>query len=149
MQPLKSIQPLKLNSLGVGGALPLPSAGSSMVAPKSLDAMKPKKSCGDIERDCDDEVAEIESAFEARAKEESRRFAKATDSEYWVCLCFQTREEVEEFMEKSGWGNPQEKYIDGRKVADALGIEIKKDAGGFGKVKIDRRYADMSKTKGK
>lgn len=108
----------------------------------------PKPSSGSIEQDCAEELKEMENAFKDRAQAEERRKIKSTDSEYWVCLCFQTREEVEEFIRKTGWAKPDQKYIDGRKAAKAMNITLESlDNSGYGKVKVDKTYAAMSARK--
>lgn len=70
------------------------------------------------------EMSEVLKAFRARAKNESARFEQATDSEYWVALCFQTRDQKEEFLRKINVAALGDKYLDGLIVAEALGIAI-------------------------
>lgn len=70
-----------------------------------------------------EKLPRVLSAFQQRAKTEQDRFADVTDSEYWVCLCFQSREQAEAFA--AGAKLPAgEKYVDGRKFARRLGIEL-------------------------
>ena len=73
------------------------------------------------------ELNEVQKGFIARAKAEEARRVLTTDSEYWVCLCFQTRAQVEAFLRESGWGKPEAKYVDGRKVAAELEIALPPD----------------------
>ena len=46
------------------------------------------------------------------------------DPEYWVCVCFQSREQKEEFLAKAGWLDLGEKYLDGLEVARRLGVAV-------------------------
>ena len=46
---------------------------------------------GSVEADSKAEVSAVLQAFKDRAKAEQKRFDLATDSEYWVVLCFQSR----------------------------------------------------------
>lgn len=69
-------------------------------------------------------VHRVESAFRKRAKGEQKRFDAATDSEYWVAICFQTREQKEEWLRKTGLAELGDKYLDGHEVADAMGVEL-------------------------
>ena len=66
---------------------------------------------GDVEADTRAETGAIKNAFAARAKREADRMRKATDSEYWLCVCFQSREQVEEFLRLSRWAKAGAKYV--------------------------------------
>jgi hypothetical protein len=72
-----------------------------------------------VVRDLNEEVSDTLKAFKERSAQEAKRFQDATDSEYWFAVCFQTREDKErflkEFLPKLG-----DKYLDGRKVEDAI-----------------------------
>ncbi len=76
-------------------------------------------------------LGELESAFMQRAKREGDRFELATDSEYWVAVCFQSRGQKEQFLaglariaKRAGVEVDGDKYIDGWDVAKALGIAL-------------------------
>ncbi len=99
---------------------------------------------GDPEKDSAEELKAVKGTFALKLEAEHRRQLKATDSEYWICLCFQSREQVEEFMRLSGWGTEDDKYIDGQKVAAKIGIPITAEIVGFGKVKVDPKFAALS-----
>jgi hypothetical protein len=99
---------------------------------------------GDIERDSEAEMSAVKAGFIARAKAENSRRQKATDSEYWVCLCFQSRTQVEEFLRKTKWGSPSDKYLDGQKVAKKLAVDLTPEPTGFGRVKIDSTLANLA-----
>lgn len=112
----------------------------------SMGMKAPKKSkpgSGDIATDCAEELGEVEKGFRARAATESKRKEHVTDSEFWVCLCFQTREQVEEFLRASKLAKPTEKYIDGRKVAKALNIALPADPA-WPTAKTNSKLADMA-----
>ncbi len=57
-------------------------------------------------------------------QDESNRFALATDTEYWACLCFQTREQKEYFLNALNILQFGERYLDGQEVAKQLGITL-------------------------
>lgn len=99
----------------------------------------------DIEADCAKEFAVVETEFQKRASDEQKRFQKATDSEFWVCLCFQTREQCEEFLAKCGHAEPDEKYVDGVKFARLIGKPVTPDETPFGKTKIDPTWSKMAR----
>lgn len=100
---------------------------------------------GDIEADSAAEMSAMKAGFIARAQQENKRREKATDSEYWVCMCFQSREQVEEFLRRTGWGLPTDKYIDGQRVATALGVDIPPEEEPLTeRVRISPDWADLS-----
>lgn len=79
---------------------------------------------GDAELDSKADLEAIDEGFRARAKDEAARFRLATDSEYWFCVCFQSREQKEEFLRKMDLIDIGDKYLDGQLVAGRLGVEI-------------------------
>jgi hypothetical protein len=79
---------------------------------------------GDTEADAKADLDALAGGFRERAKAEARRFELATDSEYWCCLCFQTREQKEAFLGALNLLLHGDKYIDGRVVAKQLGITL-------------------------
>lgn len=88
-------------------------------------------------------IKELPSAFSELAKEEQRRFVEATDSEYWFCVCFSTREEKDEFLRKSGLWDYGDKYLDGAVVAEKMGVKINAPRARFGQVKISARMKKL------
>lgn len=80
----------------------------------------------DLAKDAASEMSALEEGFKSRAQKERDRFQKATDSEFWFAVCFTSREEKEAFL-KAAKVNKKfmgDKYIDGRKLAQILGIEM-------------------------
>ncbi len=91
-----------------------------------------------------EEVSELLKGFRERAAREQTRYEDATDSEYWVAVCFQTREQKDEFLQKSGLLSLGDKYLDGLKVARKLGISIESPTPPMPKLRIDRRLAQLA-----
>jgi hypothetical protein len=79
---------------------------------------------GDDSVDAVQEFNEVQKAFMDRNKAEAERFQLATDSEYWCCLVFQTREQKEHFLAAMHWMTHGDKYIDGVKAAKSLGVDV-------------------------
>jgi len=79
---------------------------------------------GNTEQDLKQEFNEIQKGFMERNKKEQERFKLATDSEYWCCLVFQTREQKEQFLHAMKWMVHGDKYIDGVKVAKQLDVSL-------------------------
>lgn len=90
------------------------------------------------------EMSVVESEFKARAKEENKRFIEATDSEYWIALCFQTRAQKEEFLEKLKLIDLGDKYLDGLKVAKRLNVDIESPTPADRKFKVDKVWDSLT-----
>lgn len=101
------------------------------------------KYTGDIEADAAAEFGVVESEFRKRNSDEKARFQKATDSEYWCCLCFQDRAQAQAFAAAIGM-DPTAKYMDGQKVAEKLGIKIPASPLPFGTAKIDKKLVRLA-----
>lgn len=87
-----------------------------------------------LEQVLNDEVAEadkkIKTADQLRMDREAAKIAKQFtdefDSEYWLCLVFQTREQKEAFLKLTGWGEKLDgdKYLSGTRLAKLLGVAL-------------------------
>ena len=77
-----------------------------------------------LAQDAAAEFTALEQGYRDRAKNEADRFKRATDSEYWVAVCFDSREEKERFLRAAGLDTLGDKYLDGRDVARALDIDF-------------------------
>jgi len=100
----------------------------------------------DLEAAAAQEMSDALKAFKNRAKEEDGRFQDATDSEYWFCICFQTRAQKDEFLKKMGWWEIGDKYLDGMRVAAELGIELESPVPPLPNLRVDWRLAKMAGT---
>jgi hypothetical protein len=74
----------------------------------------------DLAADAAEELTALQAAYRERAKNEAGRFKAATDSEFWVAVCFKTREDKETFLQKQGLAQLGDKYLDGYKVGKIL-----------------------------
>ena len=83
------------------------------------------------------ELSAVLQGFQDRSRRENQRFVEATDSEFWFAVCFQTRQQKEEFLQKMGWTELGDKYLDGLLVADAAGIELEAHTPALPKLKTD------------
>lgn len=81
--------------------------------------------------------------FRDRAKQEGKRLEDVTDSEYWVAVCFQTREQKEEFLAKAGWVDLGDKYLDGMQAAKRMGIKLESRIPPMPKLRLDRRLLEL------
>lgn len=67
-----------------------------------------------------EQISAVKQAFVDRAKLERARLKDATDSEYWVALCFYNRAEKEAFLKEFGLSRLGDKYLDGNRAAEKL-----------------------------
>jgi hypothetical protein len=81
---------------------------------------------GNIEEDSLVELTELQKGFQDRSKQENDRFKLSTDSEYWCCICFSSREQKEHFLKQTNLLEIGDKYLDGYKVAKKFNIELPK-----------------------
>lgn len=96
-----------------------------------------------VERMAAEEVSEILASFKARERTEEQRFHDATDSEFWVALCFQTREQKEEFLHKMRWFELGDKYIDGMQAAERANVTLSSRIPPMPTARADRQLADL------
>lgn len=101
------------------------------------------KYAGNFEEDSKAEFSAIRSSFAERAREENKRRELATDSEYWICLCFQTREQKEAFLAGLKLSTDADKYIDGRLLAVKLGIDLPANPI-FSEPRVDHSWDEFS-----
>lgn len=103
-------------------------ARADMRAKKVADKMpryyQTPEQTGNAEADSAADLDELQAGFRKRAKDEGKRFEQATDTEYWACLCFQTREQKEAFLKALNLLAIGDKYLDGQEVARVLGVEL-------------------------
>lgn len=90
-----------------------------------------------------EEVSELLQGFRNRERNEQQRFEDATDTEYWVALCFQTREQKEQFLHAIGWYELGDKFIDGMAAAEKANITLTARIPPMPRHTIDRQLSDL------
>ena len=94
-----------------------------------------------LESECLADMGEVEKGFRARMKAENERFRDMCDTEYWVCLCFKSRAQKEEFLASVGMETDL-KYIDGREMARAVKRPVKTPDLKFARIKApDKEFS--------
>lgn len=83
----------------------------------SFGRKKDKKPAG-MDGMTESEKREAE-AYRARAKAERKRFVAATDSEFWICLCFPSAEHIDRWHEAFGFGEDHA-ILNAADVVDSL-----------------------------
>jgi hypothetical protein len=99
-----------------------------------------------LEAQAASEVSEVLAAIKAGERSNDQRFDDATDSEYWFCICFQTREQKEEFLNLVGWTEIGDKYLDGMKVAKAMGLKLTSRIPELPRLRIDRALRTLTRS---
>lgn len=77
----------------------------------------------DADEPVERKVAVAQTEFMKRAQAEQKRTELVTDSEFWFCVCFETREQKDKFLKAAGLWDIGDKYLDGRQVSKALGVD--------------------------
>lgn len=105
---------------------PVAKTGFSMQGGGVDDPLADVDYTDNLAEDCGREFEALQKGFKARAKAERDRFTRATDSEFWFAVCFETREEKEAFLRAAGVKKQimGDKYLDGRKLAQVLKINM-------------------------
>ena len=98
----------------------------------------------DLESEVMEELSEVEKSFRQRMTAENKRFRDMCDTEYWFCVCFTSRAQKEEMLEKLGLPL-EEKYIAGREFAKAVHAQLKTEDIKFARIKKPNKdYSDRS-----
>ena len=96
------------------------SALDRVLSPGTSRRKGKRKSSGSFAEDSVKELSELEAGLKERKAAEAARFKRATDSEFWFAVCFETREEKDDFLRWTGLIELGDKYIDGRVVAEVF-----------------------------
>ena len=92
-----------------------------------------------------EELSELLKKFKAQSKEERKTFIENVDSEYWVAICFQSREQKDEFLVQAGLAQYGDKYLDGMDVAEHMGIHISHLTPKIRKTNISKTWLEFTK----
>lgn len=98
---------------------------------------------GELAAEVKQMVAELDTGFSERRKQEEKRFWNNVDTEYWCCICFQNREQKETFLRALRLAALGDKYLDGEEVARVLGVTL--PAGPvWPRVKLNKAFGDLT-----
>jgi hypothetical protein len=79
---------------------------------------------GSLEKDAAAELDAVSQGFRDRKAKEAERFELATNSDYWLCLCFATQAQRDAFLAGTGWRDLGLRFLDGREVARRQGVAL-------------------------
>jgi hypothetical protein len=113
----------------LGGGKKKPAAAKNNVARKlarqaTPDPLADVEVTGNLEDDTLAELDALSEAFRERAAREQDRLTDAMDSQFWLCLCFRSTDDVTAFLRAAGIEQLGDKYLDGHKVAAVLGVDM-------------------------
>ncbi|AXB48204.1 hypothetical protein A4R43_01115 [Amycolatopsis albispora] len=111
-----------------GSAAPMGGSNDDLLAQLNAepepDPLADVEYTGDVPEDSRRELTALQQGFRDRAKREAERFRLATDSEYWLAICFKSREDKEKFLRNAKLLHVGDKYMDGYAVARLLGVPM-------------------------
>lgn len=98
----------------------------AMFDPEADNPLDDLEMTGDPEVDAAAENEEVERDFLDNVRVEGDPYRVSIDPEFFFVVCFQSREQKNEFLEKSGIGDAVsgDKYIDGLKLATFLDVPV-------------------------
>ena len=80
---------------------------------------------GDIQSNSDQEISAVQLEIERNRAAFEERFRITADPEFFFCVCFQSRDQKEEFLKNIGWFDDLgDKYLNGLDVARRLDIPV-------------------------
>ena len=89
--------------------------------PNPLDALPDG---GGIEENVENELSETLRLILEEKKQLRDMYRVQNDPNYYAVLVFQSEEQKGQFLALTGWGHPDDKFINGLQVADKIGVEI-------------------------
>jgi hypothetical protein len=89
------------------------------------------------------ELSDLLKKLKAAAQQEQAVFLENVDSEYWCCLCFQTRAQKDEFLARMGWADLGDKYLDGLAIAQKQGLKLEAKTPPVRKRNVSKRWREF------
>lgn len=101
-------------------------AGGGFKSGGPLDVVAESEEPGQFRDEVAAELSVMQDAYRKRNVAEKKRRTAATDSEFWIAVCFTDRAEKERFLAAVGVMPDLhgDKYINGRVLAAKLGLRI-------------------------
>jgi hypothetical protein len=82
------------------------------------------KDTGDPTQNGEQEISATLAAIKAEKKERRDQYRTLTDPNFYLVVCFQSTDQKNEFLQKSGWAEEDAKYLDGLELAARLGVDV-------------------------
>jgi hypothetical protein len=113
------------------------------------DPLENLERTGNVIEDSKPEISETLKAFKAAANNETKTFEDNTDTEFWFTVVFQNRAQKDAFLEKTGWVDNHDKYLDGEVLAETMGIELPDASPRFIEEETEKRMAALPRIREK
>lgn len=81
--------------------------------------------------------------FKEAARKETANFGAILDSEFWFCMCFESRKHKDEFLAKHALSGLGDKYIDGHAASVVLGKPLQTPRIAFPVQKANKGYHEF------
>jgi hypothetical protein len=111
-------------------------------ARKKRDALYKTKE--PFEDDVAEDIKDFEKSIRARVQDENSRLIDAGDSEYYICVCFQNRDQKEKFLRHMQWDKYGDKYLDGTQIALDHGLDMTKEVPAVRKERMNKNFANLT-----
>jgi len=84
------------------------------------------KKVGEVsaKKELKDKAEELKSDFIKGIQEKQKKFQQEMDTEFFFCVAFQNREQKEQFLNETGLIEFGDKYLNGLKVAEKMGVKL-------------------------
>lgn len=84
------------------------------------------------------------AAIHEGRKQQQDAIELANDTEYWFAVYFQSREQKEAFLKAVDWFQRGDKYLDGRFVAEKMGVTLPPREAPYKVGKLDKKLTDLT-----
>lgn len=88
------------------------------------DPLEDVADTGSVQGNARAELAAVQTAFYKRRDKTSQKSFAHADTEYWFAAIFETRDQKDHFLRAIGLYDEADKYIDGRSLAEHMGVEL-------------------------
>ena len=102
---------------------------------------KPTQTLKEVEKELSEDLEVGLSEFKQRKEAETKRYKDATTSRFYLCVVFQTQEQLVEFSEKIQ--HTDDIFIDGMELAKKFGIELKSDVPDMPRLPKNSAYTEF------
>ncbi len=89
-----------------------------------LEAVPYEELKDDLEASATAEMSELVRQIKEKRQADRDRFRVLREPDYFVVLCFQSRDQRNEFLAKSEWAEEDTKYLNGLEICRRLGIDV-------------------------
>lgn len=108
----------------LSGGKVAPNFHSLFTAPTGKNPLDDLPDGGGIEENVEIELSEALRRILEEKRQLRDTYRIYNDANYYTVLVFQSEEQKRQFLALTGWGHPDDKFINGLQVADRIGLDI-------------------------